>query len=102
MGGKPSWLRPLAIACNVAATQGKESSYWDPEQLWRKFGLGGDVGGQDPRRVDDGGRDGGGRRAGRNGRRGAGAWATVVGGLTGTVVVGAAVPAWLGPGSWPV
>jgi hypothetical protein len=40
MGGRPSWLRPLAIACSVAATQLSESSYFDPEQLWRKLGCG--------------------------------------------------------------
>jgi len=30
----------LAIAASVAWTQEFESSYWDPEQLFKKFGCG--------------------------------------------------------------
>ena len=51
MGGRPSWLRPLAIACSVAATHTNESSYWVPEQLWRKSGWGAMLAGRTPAAV---------------------------------------------------
>src|ERR1019366_3630983 len=91
MGAKPSWLRPLAIACNVAATQVSEPSYWEPEQLWRKLGWGAMFAGRAPgastvRAGIAGGVVGVGCAAG-GAVVGVGGVGTAAGGLTGGTVV---------------
>ena len=100
MGGSPSWLRPLAMAWRVAATHENESSYCEPEQLCRKLGWGAMFAGRVPDALTTGaGTIGGVTETGGTVVGGGGDWATVVGGRTGPVVVGAKVAVWLTPGS---